>query len=80
MMILRNHGILTVGCDVPETTYLYFLMKACEIQARRAVARYTCPPNRLSTPRRINQLTRQDSSYLARPSRLLDAGSPGYNV
>ena len=35
MMLLRNHGTLTVGKDVAEAfTYMYFLMKACQIQVR----------------------------------------------
>ncbi|MCC4309636.1 class II aldolase/adducin family protein [Alcanivorax marinus] len=35
MMLLRNHGTLTVGRDVGEAfTYMYFLMKAAEIQVR----------------------------------------------
>ena len=35
IMLLRNHGTLTVGKDVGEAfTYMYFLMKACQIQVR----------------------------------------------
>ncbi len=35
MMLLRNHGTLTVGKTVAEAfTYMYFLMKASEIQVR----------------------------------------------
>src|SRR5690606_40525361 len=35
MMLLRNHGTLTLGRNVAEAfTYMYFLMKACEIQVR----------------------------------------------
>ena len=35
MMLLRNHGTLTVGETVAQAfTYMYFLMKASEIQAR----------------------------------------------
>ncbi len=35
MMLLRNHGTLTVGTSVGEAfTYMYFLMKSCEIQVR----------------------------------------------
>lgn len=35
MMLLRNHGTLTVGTSVGEAfTYMYFLMKGCEIQVR----------------------------------------------
>lgn len=35
IMILRNHGTLTVGRDVGQAfVYMHFLMKACEIQVR----------------------------------------------
>ncbi len=35
IMLLRNHGTLTVGKNVGEAfTYMYFLMKACQIQVR----------------------------------------------
>ncbi len=35
VMLLRNHGTLTVGRDVPEAfTWTYYLMKACEIQVK----------------------------------------------
>lgn len=35
LMLLRNHGTLSVGRDVGEAfTYMYFLMKAAEIQVR----------------------------------------------
>lgn len=35
VMLLRNHGTLTVGRSVPEAfVWMYFLMKACEIQVR----------------------------------------------
>jgi len=35
IMLLRNHGTLTVGRDVGEAfTFMYFLMKASEIQVR----------------------------------------------
>ena len=35
IMLLRNHGTLTVGRNVGEAfTYMYFLMKACQIQVR----------------------------------------------
>jgi len=35
IMLLRNHGTLTVGADVGEAfIYMYFLMKACQIQTR----------------------------------------------
>jgi len=35
IMLLHNHGTLTVGKDVGEAfIYMYFLMKACQIQVR----------------------------------------------
>lgn len=37
IMILRNHGTLAVGRDVPESfIWTYFLVKACEIQVQAA--------------------------------------------
>lgn len=34
-MILRNHGLLTVGSTVDEAAYLYTLMeRSCEIQLK----------------------------------------------
>ena len=84
MMILRNHGILTVGRDVPETfTYLYFLMKACEIQVKAQ----SCGPVYMPTQQAIDTTADQSGSLgkaakLTWPAllRLLDARSPGYNV
>jgi len=45
VMLLRNHGTLTVGRTVPEAfIWMYFLMKACEIQVRAQGAELHLPP------------------------------------
>ena len=84
MMMLRNHGILTVGRDVPEAfTYLYFLMKACEIQVKAQ----SCGPVYIPTQKAIDTTAEQSGSLgkaakLTWPAllRLLDTNAPGYNV
>ncbi len=84
MMILRNHGTLTVGQTVAEAfTYMYFLMKACEIQVRAQA----CGPVHLP-PAAAIETTRMQSEDLGRASkltwpaliRLLDSKYPGYAV
>ncbi|MDC0661196.1 class II aldolase/adducin family protein [Marinobacter sp. SS21] len=84
MMILRNHGLLTAGQTVAETfTYLYFLMKACEIQVR-ALA---CGPTHQPSAQAI-QTTADQSQSLGKAAaltwpalrRLLDSKNPGYAV
>ncbi|MDN5861990.1 MAG: class II aldolase/adducin family protein [Salinisphaera sp.] len=46
MMMLRNHGTLTVGTSVGEAfTYMYFLMKGCEIQVRAMAQGRTWQPS-----------------------------------
>ena len=84
MMILRNHGVLTTGQSVPECfTYLYFLMKACEIQVR-ALA---CGPTHQPSPEAVRTTAEQSQSLgkaaaLTWPAllRLLDGKTPGYAV
>lgn len=82
MLMLRNHGILTAGSSVPECfTYLYFLMKACEIQVK------TPTPYGLPSQEAI-ETTREQSQSLGKASaltwpaltRLLDSKNPGYAV
>ena len=82
MLMLRNHGVLTAGSSVPECfTYLYFLMKACEIQVRTPAPYYL--PSQASI-----ETTRQQSQSLGKASaltwpaliRLLDSKNPGYAV
>ncbi|AFT69946.1 Aldolase, class II [Alloalcanivorax dieselolei B5] len=46
LMLLRNHGTLSVGKDVGEAfTYMYFLMKGCEIQVRAMAQGETYQPS-----------------------------------
>ena len=84
MMILRNHGILTAGETVPETfTYLYFFMKAAEIQVKAL----GCGPTQMPSQEAI-ETTREQSQSLGKISaltwpalmRLLDSKNPGYAV
>lgn len=46
IMLLRNHGTLTVGQDVGEAfIYMHFLMRACEIQVRAMAMGQTYNPS-----------------------------------
>lgn len=46
IMLLRNHGTLTVGQDVGEAfIYMHFLMRACEIQVRAMAMGETWTPS-----------------------------------
>ncbi|MDA3923035.1 MAG: class II aldolase/adducin family protein [Salinisphaera sp.] len=46
IMMLRNHGTLTVGRDVGEAfIYMHFLMKACQIQVRTLGMGPPCLPS-----------------------------------
>jgi len=84
MMMLRNHGVLTAGKDVPETfTYLYFLMKACEIQVKAQ----SCGPVYMPSEQAVQTTAEQSASLgmaarLTWPAlvRLLDSKNPGYGV
>jgi ribulose-5-phosphate 4-epimerase/fuculose-1-phosphate aldolase len=84
MMMLRNHGVLTAGKDVPETfTYLYFLMKACEIQVKAQ----SCGPTHMPSEQAIRTTADQPQALggaaaLTWPAlvRLLDSKNPGYAV
>ena len=84
MMMLRNHGVLTAGKDVPETfTYLYFLMKACEIQVKAQ----SCGPVHMPSEQAIRTTAEQSQSLgsaaaLTWPAllRLIDSKNPGYAV
>ncbi|MBW0148317.1 class II aldolase/adducin family protein [Marinobacter arenosus] len=84
MMLLRNHGVLTAGQTVPETfTYLYFLMKACEIQVKAQ----SCGPTWMPSEQAV-QTTAEQSQNLGAAAkltwpallRLLDSKNPGYAV
>ncbi len=53
VLMLRNHGLLTVGATVSQAFLrMYYLEKACDIQiAARPVAHWCChPPRSASTP------------------------------
>jgi ribulose-5-phosphate 4-epimerase/fuculose-1-phosphate aldolase len=84
MMMLRNHGVLTAGKNVPETfTYLYFLMKACEIQVKAQ----SCGPVWMPSEQAIRTTAEQSQALgsaaaLTWPAllRLLDSKTPGYAV
>lgn len=84
MMLLRNHGVLTAGTDVPETfTYLYFLMKACEIQVKAQ----SCGPTWMPSEQAVQTTAEQSrnlgaAAKLTWPAlvRLLDSKNPGYAV
>lgn len=84
MMLLRNHGVLTVGENVAECfTYLYFLMKACEIQVKAQ----SCGPVWMPSEQAILETAKQSKSLgksakLTWPAllRLIDSKSPGYAV
>ncbi len=84
MMMLRNHGVLTAGTTVAETfTYLYFLMKACEIQVKAQA----CGPTYMPSEQAI-KTTQEQSQQLGKAAaltwpaliRLLDSKNPGYAV
>jgi len=84
MMMLRNHGVLTAGKDVAETfTYLYFLMKACEIQVKAQ----SCGPLHMPSKQAVRTTAEQSQSLgsataLTWPAllRLLDSKNSGYAV
>ncbi|MFJ3450252.1 class II aldolase/adducin family protein [Pseudomonas sichuanensis] len=93
VMILRNHGLLTVGRSVSEAFMrMYYLEKACEIQlAAQASGKLVLPPHAVCahTERQFNdpgrplqegQLTDPDAMQLAWAAllRLLDKVAPGY--
>ena len=93
VMILRNHGLLTVGRSVSEAFMrMYYLEKACEIQlAAQAGGKLVLPPHAVCahTERQFNdpgrpleegQLADPDAMQLAWAAllRLLDKVAPGY--
>ncbi|MFJ3468923.1 class II aldolase/adducin family protein [Pseudomonas sp. NPDC090201] len=92
-MILRNHGLLTVGRNVSEAFLrMYYLEKACEIQlAAQASGQLVLPPHEVCahTERQFNdpqrplqegQLNDPDGMQLAWSAllRMLDRVAPGY--
>lgn len=93
VMILRNHGLLTVGRSVSEAFMrMYYLEKACEIQlSAQASGKLVLPPHEVCahTERQFNdpgrpleegQLADPDAMQLAWAAllRLLDKVAPGY--
>ncbi|KAF1008398.1 MAG: Decarboxylase NovR [Pseudomonas fluorescens] len=93
VLMLRNHGLLTVGRTVSEAFLrMYYLDKACEIQlAAQASGKLILPPDEVCahTERQFNQPDRPlekgqladlDANRLAWSAllRLLDRVSPGY--
>lgn len=93
VMILRNHGLLTVGRSVSEAFMrMYYLEKACEIQlSAQASGKLVLPPHAVCahTERQFNDPGRPlQEGQLADPGamqlawaallRLLDKVAPGY--
>ena len=93
VMILRNHGLLTVGSTVAEAFLrMYYLEKACEIQlAAQQAGQVVLPTHEVCvhTERQFNaperplkngELSDPDGMHLAWAAllRLLDRVAPGY--
>ena len=85
-LILRNHGLLTVGKTVPDTFLaMYFLECACQIQiSAQAGGEITHVPQKVldgvSTAVKLQQVNNVSAGALAWPAllRRLDRLSPGY--
>ena len=78
VMILRNHGLLTVGASVPEAFLrMYYLEKACDIQlaAQAGGSAVTVPPVEI-----CERTQRQFSSPPAAPGKHLIADPDGLNL
>ncbi|HLR18010.1 MAG TPA: class II aldolase/adducin family protein [Alcanivoracaceae bacterium] len=66
MMLLRHHGTLTLGTSVGEAfTYMYFLMKGCEIQVRALAQQEVCYPSQAAI-----DTTNEQSKQLGMASKL----------
>ncbi len=83
VMILRNHGTLTMGRTVPEAFVLmYFLENACEKQIRAQAGGAVHYPSReaIETTRRQSESGLTKTGALIWPGlvRLLDSKDPGY--
>lgn len=81
-MILRNHGLLTVGKTIPEAFYLmYYLEKSCEMQilAQSAGAPLILPPPEVCE-KAARQLEIDGLGELEWPAllRMLDKIDPSY--
>lgn len=84
-MILRNHGLLTVGRDVAEAFIsMFVLQRACEVQLLaqgHGAELLEIPPSVLATvPEAARQVTRGAGASLVWPAllRKLDRLDPGY--
>jgi len=85
-MILRNHGLLTVGCSVPDAFLaMYFLETSCQIQISAQAGGTLSPvPQKVldgvTSAVRVQQST-GSAADLAWPAllRRLDRLSPGYD-
>ena len=85
-MILRNHGLLTVGKDCADAFLkMYILNRACEIQIMAQSGGSplrTLPPSMVDNIReQFRMVTNQSGAGLAWPGllRKLDRQSPGYD-
>ena len=85
-MILRNHGLLTVGCSVPDAFLaMYFLETSCQIQVSAQAGGTLSPvPQKVldgvTAAVRVQQ-SKGSAADLAWPAllRRLDRMSPGYD-
>jgi ribulose-5-phosphate 4-epimerase/fuculose-1-phosphate aldolase len=85
-MILRNHGLLTVGCSVPDAFLaMYFFETSCQIQISAQAGGTLSPvPQKVldgvTTAVRVQQ-SKGSAADLAWPAllRRLDRLNPGYN-
>lgn len=84
-MILRNHGLLTVGPSIPEAfTAMYWLERACQAQAMAMACNTSLQLPTDEVVRLTNHLykpeTRRRFGVLEWPAllRLLDRRDPGY--
>ena len=85
-MILRNHGLLTVGCSVPDAFLaMYFLETSCQIQISAQAGGTLSPvPQKVldgvTAAVRVQQ-SKGSAANLAWPAllRRLDRLSPGYD-
>jgi len=85
-MILRNHGLLTVGCSVPDAFLaMYFLETSCQIQISAQAGGTLSPvPQKVldgvTSAVRVQQ-SKGSAADLAWPAllRRLDRLSPGYD-
>lgn len=82
VMILRNHGLLTVGCTIPEAFILmFYLERACQVQilAQSSGSNLVFPPEDICEKSGLQQDVK-DLGQLQWPSllRLLDREDSSY--